>query len=74
MLCEGSARVEGSQHVHRRKRKSAKRGSRGLSLNDPPQPAVPAPFYVNHLYTKKALEGMCLCAATHVSQQSLKSE
>lgn len=29
---------------------------RGLSLNHPPHPAVPSPFYVNHFYTKKSLE------------------
>lgn len=38
----------------------------GLSLNDPTQPAVPSLFYVNHLYTKKPLEGTCL---SHVAQQ-----
>lgn len=38
---------------------------RGLSLNDPPQPAVPSPFYVNHLYTKKPLECTGL---SHVAQ------
>lgn len=39
---------------------------RGLSLNDPPQPAVPSPFYVNHLYTKKPLE----CAVQFAAEES----
>lgn len=43
---------------------------RGLSLNHPPQPAVPSPFYVNHLHTKKPLECTGL---SHVAQQTLVS-
>lgn len=39
---------------------------RGLSSYDPPQPAVPSPFYVNHLYTKKPLECTGL---SHVAQR-----
>lgn len=60
MLCEGSVclcvSVEVGQHAHRRKYKSARSSSKGLSLNDPPQPVVPSPFYVNCLNTKKPLE------------------
>ncbi len=39
---------------------------RGLSSNDPPQPAVPSPFYVNHFCTEKPLECTGL---SHVAQQ-----
>lgn len=34
------------------------------STNDPPQPAVPTPFYANHHHTKKTLE--CTLVLSHV--------
>lgn len=73
-LCEGSACVcvcvlcKEANVFSRGSINRPRAAHRGLSLNHPPPPAVPSPFYVNHPHTEKPLECTGL---SPVAQQTL---